>query len=64
MEMFNFKMKILRVRNWGGLNSDGAWIGLVGLLNSSEIDVSISGVRWDVDRYGVFDATTDSFYVQ
>lgn len=64
MEMFNFKMLIRRVRDWGGLKPDGKWIGLVGMINRSEADFTISGVRWDMDRYGVFDQTTDSFYVR
>lgn len=64
MEFLNFSMVIRRSRNWGALTSDGSWNGVVGLLNRTEIDISVSGLRWESDRYGVFDQTTNSFYVQ
>lgn len=64
MEMFNFNMVIRRGKVWGALVPDGSWNGVVGMLNRSEIDISISGLRWESDRYGVFDQTANSFYVQ
>lgn len=63
-EMFNFKIFLRRGRLWGGRTENGSWTGVVGLLNRSEIDFSVTGVRWDDDRYGVFESTTDSFYVE
>lgn len=64
MEMFNFKVQIRRGKIWGALQSDGFWIGVVGSLNRSEIDLSISSLRWENDRYGVLDQTTDTFYIK
>lgn len=64
MEMYNFSMVLRRTRVWGGHLSDGSWSGVVGLLNRSEIDISVSALRWEHDRYGVFDQTTNSFYAE
>ncbi|KAJ6639576.1 hypothetical protein Bhyg_12323, partial [Pseudolycoriella hygida] len=44
MEWLNFSMVIRRSRNWGSLTSDGSWNGVVGLLNRTEIDISVSGL--------------------
>lgn len=63
-EMFNFKMAIRRTKIWGKLKPESGWSGVVGLINRSEIDIAISGLRWEMDRYGAFDQTTNSFYVQ
>lgn len=63
MQMYNFSMVIRRTKVWGAL-VDGRWKGVVGLLNRTEIDISVSGLRWESDRYGVFDQTTNSFYVE
>lgn len=62
--MFNFKMEIRRGLLWGALKSNGFWIGAVGSLNRSEIDFSISNLRWENDRYGTLDQTTDTFYIK
>lgn len=64
MEMYNFRMLIRRARVWGVLQKNGSWNGVVGLINRTEIDISISGLRWESDRYGVFDQTANSFYVE
>lgn len=64
MEMFNFNVAIRRGKIWGALQPDGFWIGVVGSLNRSEIDLSISSLRWENDRYGVLDQTTDTFYIE
>lgn len=63
MQMYNFRMVIRRAKVWGFL-VNGSWTGVVGLLNRTEMDISISGLRWESDRYGVFDQTTNSFYVE
>lgn len=63
-EMFNFKMAIRRSAIWGALKSNGTWIGALGLINRSEVDICVSGVRWEVDRYGAFEQTTEGFYVR
>nr|QGW45456.1 ionotropic receptor 75f [Bradysia odoriphaga] len=62
-EMYNFKMTIRRATVWGRIKNN-SWNGVVGLLNRSEIDMAISGLRWESDRYGVYEPTTNSFYVQ
>lgn len=64
MQMYNFKVKIRRGKIWGALQKDGFWIGVVGSLNRSEIDLSISSLRWENDRYDVLDQTTDTFYIK
>lgn len=63
MQMYNFSMVIRRAKVWGAL-VNGSWNGVVGLLNRTEIDIAVSGLRWESDRYGVFDQTTNSFYVE
>ncbi|XP_037027053.1 glutamate receptor U1-like isoform X2 [Bradysia coprophila] len=62
-EMYNFKMTIRRATLWGRIQNN-SWNGVLGLLNRSEIDMGISGLRWESDRYGVYEPTTNSFYVQ
>lgn len=64
MQMYNFKLTVRRAKIWGHLQSDGYWQGAVGLINRSEVDICISGLRWEEERYGAFDQTTNSFYVQ
>lgn len=63
-EMYNFKMAIRRSKIWGALKSDGNWIGALGLVNRSEVDLCLSGVRWENDRYGAFEQTTEGYYVR
>lgn len=63
-EMYNFKMAIRRTKIWGFLQPNGTWIGAIGLLNRSEVDICISGFRWENERYGAYDQTTDGYYVQ
>lgn len=48
---------------WGKWKN-GNWTGVVGMINRSEIDIAVSGLRWESDRYGAFDQTTNSYYVE
>lgn len=64
MQMYNFRVVIRRGRIWGARKPDGFWKGVVGALNRSEIDLSITSLRWENDRYGMLDQTTDTFYVK
>lgn len=57
-------MAVRRSKIWGAIKPDGTWIGALGLVNRSELDICISGVRWENDRYGAFEQTTEGFYVR
>lgn len=62
MDLLNFKMFIRRSKIWGVKLPDGNWHGSIGMLNRSEVDIMISGVRWDNERYGAFDQTTNTYF--
>lgn len=62
MEMCNFKMFVRRSNVWGVKMPDGSWRGSIGMLNRSEVDIMISSVRWDNERYGTFDQTTSTYF--
>lgn len=62
IQMFNFKMFVHRSDIWGIKMANGSWRGSIGLLNRSEVDLMISGVRWDNERYGAFDQTTSTYF--
>lgn len=64
MEMFNFRVNLLLTHVWGRKDSDGNWHGAVGALNHSEVDFCITGLRWAVERYGVYEQTTAAYYAQ
>lgn len=64
MEMYNFKMTMRRSNIWGLLQPNGSWIGALGLLNRSEVDIGISGLRWENERYGAYDQTTNAYLAQ
>lgn len=62
MEMYNFKLFVRRSNIWGVKMSNGSWRGSIGMLNRSKVDIMISGVRWDNERYGAFDQTTNTYF--
>lgn len=64
MEMFNFKLSVRRATAWGVLSSNGTWKGIIGMLSREEVDFGIPAYRWANERYGLFEQTTQSFYVQ
>lgn len=64
MQMFNFKMAVRRAKIWGYLQANGSWLGAIGLINRSEIDICLSGLRWEDERYGAFDQTTHTYFSQ
>lgn len=61
-EMFNFNLFVRRSNIWGVKLPNGTWQGSIGMLNRSEVDIMISSVRWDNERYGVFDQTTSTYF--
>lgn len=58
--MYNFKIFLQRTHFWGYIKS-GRWHGAVGMLNRKEVDVCVSGLRWEDECYGVFEPTTNSY---
>lgn len=63
-DMYNFKTNIRLSNIWGSLDSTGKWHGAIGAINRSEVDFSITALRWDESRYGAFEHTTHSYHVQ
>lgn len=57
-------MLIHRSKIWGAQTPNGTWIGALGMINRSEVDICISDVRWETDRYGAFEQTTNGYYVR
>lgn len=64
MEMFNFKVNLRLAHLWGLKDSAGTWHGAVGVLNRSQADFCITGLRWANERYGVYEATIPTYYAQ
>lgn len=64
MDMHNFKINVRLSSIWGSLDSNGKWHGAVGMINRSEVDLCITALRWDNQRYGAYEHTTHSYHVQ
>lgn len=62
--MHNFKINMKLSEIWGSLDSEGKWHGVIGMLNRSEVDISITALRWDSQRYGAFEHTMHCYHVQ
>ncbi len=63
-DMLNFKLTIRLSSIWGFRDSAGKWHGAIGMTNRSEVDLCMSGLRWDNLRYGAFEHTTHAYHVQ
>lgn len=64
MEMHNFEVFVHRTNHWMSVDSDGRWRGTLGMVQRGEVDVAITGVRHEDERYGQVEATTHCYFVQ
>lgn len=59
-EVHNFKMLIMNSNIWGQIKNN-TWHGSIGFVVRNEVDFSITSLRWSLERYGYFEATTHSY---
>lgn len=52
---FDFELVIPPTRDWGRLQSDGRWSGLIGLLQNSSADLAISTLTMSAENFAVVD---------
>lgn len=64
MEQYNFSVFVYRTKLWMGVDANGKWIGTLGMVKRREVDMAITGVRHQDDRYGIVEATTHCYFVQ
>lgn len=64
MEMYNFEVFVHRTKQWMSLDSNGRWGGTLGMVQRGEVDVAITGIRHQDDRYGQIETTTHCYFVQ
>lgn len=64
MNMYNFTLLTHRALIWGAVSPNGTWKGGIGMLSRDEVDVCTSALRWANERYGIFEQTTHTYYVQ
>ncbi|XP_077290333.1 ionotropic receptor 75a-like [Arctopsyche grandis] len=57
MEMFNFKIKIVRTNTWGTLKN-GSWTGVMGALTNHQAEVSVTPLQFKIERMGFIDSTS------
>lgn len=59
--MYNFTMFMRRAHAWGHQEHNGHWNGAIGMINRHEIDICVSGLRFENEQYGAFEATTNAY---
>lgn len=59
-QMYNFKIFLQRAHTLGDLNN-GRWKGAIGMINRQEVDLCLSGLRWENKHYGAFETTTNTY---
>ncbi|GIY92638.1 glutamate receptor ionotropic, delta-1 [Caerostris extrusa] len=55
---FKYQVKTPVHRDWGHLDADGHWTGLVGMVHRKEADIALSTLTMSDDRMTVVDFTT------
>lgn len=64
MEMFNFKVNLRVAHFWARKDANGNWLGAAGALNRSEVDFCVTGLKWAIERVGVFEQTAAAYHAQ
>ncbi len=61
--MFNFKIFLQRTNHDGYLKNE-RWQGAIGMVNRQEVDVSVSGFRWENEYYDAIESTVNSYAIR